>query len=303
MVSSIGSVFSLTFLVLCFSSVKSQCPSDGRTILPCHCSTFRDGEQELTCEGPVGLVKLTTILRNEMCGRTIDRFKLTLSDVEYLPSNLFFKIIVKDIQISFTFISHFTKAGHSAFYGLEPHLRSLSMRRGKLVDNLEWQKIGDLYALTYLDLSFNNLTRIPAQWFDHPPPHLLSLILKGNKIRALESGALRNMRELIELDLSDNQISTITRDVFPWPGNALIFLRLNDNELQTLPDDLFDEMLGLRRIYLDNNQLKTIPERVWTPVWGDLEILDLRGNILNCNSTSVDWISELKAPLHLYGSC
>ncbi|GFT11290.1 hypothetical protein NPIL_345211 [Nephila pilipes] len=303
MIFSSGYVLIFTLLSLFFSSVNTQCPSNGKAIEPCHCSTFQDGEQELTCDGPIGLVKLTTILRNEMCGKTIDRFKLTMSDIEYLPSNLFLKIIVTDIQISFTYISHFTKAGHSAFYGLEPHLRSLSMRRGKLVDNLEWQKIGDLYALTYLDLSFNTLTKIPAQWFDHSPPNLLSLILKGNKIRTLDSFALRNMHELIELDLSDNQISSITRDVFPWPGNALIFLRLNDNALQTLPDDLFDEMLGLRRIYLDNNKLETIPERVWTPVWGDLEILDFRGNLLNCNSTSVDWISDLKAPLHLYGSC
>ncbi|GBN61532.1 hypothetical protein AVEN_24728-1 [Araneus ventricosus] len=219
-------ILATAVLSLCLLCVKAQCPSDPKTIEPCQCTSAVLGQEELVCSGPIGLVKLTTILRNEMCGRTIGQFKLTLSDIEYLPSNLFLKIIVRDIQISFTYISHFTKAGHSAFFGLEPYLQSLSMRHGKLVDDLEWQKIGDLHALTYLDLSFNNMTRIPRQWFHHPPPNLLSLILKGNKIKTLERGALTHMHELIELDLSDNQIHTITRDVFPSPGNALIFLRL-----------------------------------------------------------------------------
>ncbi|KAF8768421.1 Chondroadherin-like protein like [Argiope bruennichi] len=293
----------LLILLLCFSWIKAQCPSDPKTIEPCQCTSSLPGQEELVCNGPIGLVRLTTVLRNEMCGRTIGKFKLTLSDIEYLPSNLFFKIIVRDIQISFTYISHFTKAGRSAFFGLEPYLQSLSMRRGKLVDDLDWQKIGDLHALTYLDLSFNNITRIPLDWFDHPPPNLLSLILKGNKIKTLESGSLSHMHELIELDLSDNQIHSVTRDFFSWPGNAMIFLRLNDNQIKTLPMDIFDEMMGLRRIYLDNNQLESIPEELWSPIWTDLEILDLRGNPLNCNSTSVDWIAALRPPLHLYGSC
>ncbi|GIY72022.1 hypothetical protein CEXT_71911 [Caerostris extrusa] len=297
------SILCTVILFLCVSLTQAQCPSDGRILEPCHCTSTREGGDELSCFGPIGLVNLTTILRNKMCGRTLDRFKLTLSDIEYLPSNLFFKIIVRDIQISFTTISHFTKGGTSAFFGLESHLLSLSMRRGRLVDNLQWEKIGDLHALTYLDLSFNNLTKIPQQWFHHPPPNLLSLILKGNKIRTLESGALKHMHELIELDLSDNQISTITRDVFPFPGNALIFLRLNDNELRELPLDLFDEMMGLRRIYMDNNQLEDIPHNLWGPIWGDLEILDLSGNLLDCNRSSVEWIKEVLPPLHLYGSC
>ncbi|GBN85347.1 hypothetical protein AVEN_68137-1, partial [Araneus ventricosus] len=76
-----------------------------------------------------------------------------------------------------------------------------------------------------------------------------------------------------------------------------------DNQLKTLPDDLFNEMMGLRRIYLDNNELEDIPENLWCPIWADLEILDLRGNPLNCSSTSVDWITDLRPPLHLYGSC
>ncbi|KAG8195710.1 hypothetical protein JTE90_002973 [Oedothorax gibbosus] len=291
-------IYPLLIIIPC---IQAQCPNPS-DISPCVCEGSGSVASLISCIGPIGLPKLTTILRTEMCGATIQKFEIVDSDIQHLPSNLFIKNVVKDIQISFTSISHFTRAGRSAFFGLERHLASLSMRRCRLVDSLQWQMIGELQVLTYLDLSYNNLTEVPKQWFMTPPPNLLSLIMKGNKISHLASGSLSRMYRLIELDLSENYLTTLGRDVFPYPGNALLFLRLNDNLLTFLPDDIFDEMLGLRRIYMDNNRLETLPQRVWTPIWGDLEHLNLDGNLVKCDCT-LKWIGVLQSPKQLYGEC
>ncbi|XP_035230472.1 uncharacterized protein LOC118202405 isoform X1 [Stegodyphus dumicola] len=180
-------MISVFFTLIFFAWVQAQCPEENN-IAPCKCVT-PNGEVNVLCRGEIGLPRLTEILMKTFCGETIKKFELIQSDIDYLPSNLFYKVIVKDIQVSFTNISHFTRAGISAFFGQERYLESLSMRRCHLVNGLQWQMIGDLQVLTYLDLSFNDLSRIPEQWFKHPPPNLRSLTLKGNKIRALESGA------------------------------------------------------------------------------------------------------------------
>jgi len=286
-------------LLLFVPCVGALCP-DGTSIQPCTCQN-ENKEDTVICRS-IKLSQLTTTLRQSFCGHTIHKFYLVLPDIEYLPSNLFVKNIVYDIQIDSANISHFTEAGRSAFYGQEPYLKSLSMRRCNLKDELRWDMIAELRALTYLDLSYNQLQRVPKQWFNRSPPNLRSLILKENEITHLNAGSFRYMHKLNELDLSGNKISVLRRDIFPHPGNELIFLRLSDNNLRSLPEDLFDEMLGLRRIYLDNNKLDTLSKDVWSPIWGDLDRLELYGNPIECNS-SIDWITELQPPKLLYATC
>lgn len=286
-------------LFLFLPCVIAFCP-DNDYIRPCTCRVVYD-KTSVVCES-LKLPHLTKILRHGFCGLELHSFYLMSPDIDYLPSNLFIKNIVYDFQVYNANISHFTQAGRSAFYGQETYLNSLSMRRCNLKDDLKWEMIGELRALTYLDLTHNLLRKIPKQWFFHPPPNLRSLILKENEITNLESGAFRFMHKLNELDLSSNKISEIRRDIFPYPGNELIFLRLSDNRLHSLPEDLFDEMLGLRRIYLDNNRLTTLAADVWKPIWGELERLELYGNPIKCDC-STQWVTELRSPRLLYGTC
>ncbi|XP_015904274.1 leucine-rich repeat-containing protein 15 [Parasteatoda tepidariorum] len=287
------------FLLLLVHWTKSECPNSA-SIAPCECQ-YQNGEMSVFCES-LELPQLTTMLRDSFCGRTIHKFFLRAPNIDYLPSNLFFKNIVHEFQVENANISHFTQAGRSAFFGQEPYLELLSMRRCSLGDELSWEMIAELRALHYLDLSYNKLKKVPKQWFYHSPPSLRSLILKENQISQLEPGAFRYMFKLNELDLSSNSISEISRNLFPYPGNELIFLRLSDNNLRSLPEDLFDEMFGLRRLYLDNNKLSTLAENVWKPILGELERVELYGNPIDCGC-NLEWISELKLPQHFYGKC
>lgn len=85
-------------LIVPISHIQAQCPNPS-AISPCLCQGSETVANQVSCIGPIGLPKLTTILRNEMCGATIQKFEIVDSDIQYLPSNLFIKNVVKDIQV------------------------------------------------------------------------------------------------------------------------------------------------------------------------------------------------------------
>lgn len=264
--------------------------------------TETDGQSTLSCWGNMPLPRLTTILRDLMCGKNISKFELLATNITYLPSNLFLKVIVSEINVYSAYIRHFTVDEESAFNGLEDILLSLSMRRCFLKDRLQWQMLSQMYALSYLDLSYNELTSIPTQWMDRPPPNLRSLLLKGNKISSLEPGALKWMYSLVELDLSENQIKSFSRAALPLSGKSLIVLRLSYNRLENMPEGSFNELFGLRRLYLDNNNITRLEESTWRPIWGDLDALDLNDNNIQCDH-DIYWTTKLHSPVRLYGEC
>lgn len=86
--------FALLFLPLALS----QCP-ETVDVSPCKC-TEEGGQRRLSCWGNIELSRLTNILRDMMCGRTVDKFELLGTNITYLSSNLFSKMIVNDINVS-----------------------------------------------------------------------------------------------------------------------------------------------------------------------------------------------------------
>ena len=93
------------------------------------------------------------------------------------------------------------------------------------------ESLGNLAALTSLDLGGNQLTSVPE--------------------------SLGNLAALTSLDLSGNQLTSVPESL----GNlaALASLDLSDNQLTSVPESL-GNLAGLTSLDLDGNQLTSVPE-------------------------------------------
>ena len=119
-----------------------------------------------------------------------------------------------------------------------------------------------LHVMRDLDLSFNNLTTLPASVFDGL--HVRDLGLSSNKLMTLPAGVFDGLR-VRDLDLSFNNLTTLPAGVFD--GLRVRDLDLSSNKLMTLPAGIFD---GLR--VDDILELSRNPGNLGTPFALTVEI-------------------------------
>jgi internalin A len=124
------------------------------------------------------------------------------------------------------------------------------------------ESVGNLTALTTLDLSGNQLTAVPEP--------------------------VGNLTALTWLDLSGNQLTAVPESV----GNltALTWLDLSGNQLIAVPESV-GNLTALARLGLGGNQLTAVPDWVGNP--GTLSVLDLSGNQLTAVPESVGNLTAL----------
>ncbi|XP_058537189.1 leucine-rich repeat and calponin homology domain-containing protein 4 isoform X4 [Ochotona princeps] len=111
--------------------------------------------------------------------------------------------------------------------------------------------LGNLTALTYLNLSRNQLSSLPPYICQLP---LRVLIVSNNKLGALppEVGALGSLRQL---DVSSNELQSLPVELCSLP--SLRDLNVRRNQLTSLPDELGD--LPLVRLDFSCNRVSRIP--------------------------------------------
>ncbi|XP_006896531.1 PREDICTED: leucine-rich repeat and calponin homology domain-containing protein 4 [Elephantulus edwardii] len=111
--------------------------------------------------------------------------------------------------------------------------------------------LGNLTALTYLNLSRNQLSSLPPYICQLP---LRVLIVSNNKLGALppDIGALGSLRQL---DVSSNELQSLPSELCSLP--ALRDLNVRRNQLSLLPDELGD--LPLVRLDFSCNRVSRIP--------------------------------------------
>nr|XP_042913833.1 protein artichoke-like [Parasteatoda tepidariorum] len=61
-------------------------------------------------------------------------------------------------------------------------------------------------------------------------------------------------------------------------------------------------MPALKRLAIRTNGLTRIPEQTFKPIWDQVNIVDLRGNPIICDS-QLDWIAKLKSKTAVFGRC
>ncbi|XP_020731347.1 leucine-rich repeat and calponin homology domain-containing protein 4 isoform X2 [Odocoileus virginianus] len=111
--------------------------------------------------------------------------------------------------------------------------------------------LGNLTALTYLNLSRNQLSSLPPYICQLP---LRVLIVSNNKLGALppDISALGSLRQL---DVSSNELQALPAELCSLP--TLRDLNVRRNQLSTLPDELGD--LPLVRLDFSCNRVSRIP--------------------------------------------
>ncbi|XP_067135826.1 leucine-rich repeat transmembrane neuronal protein 3-like [Centruroides vittatus] len=156
------------------------------------------------------------------------------------------------------------------------HLRELNLSYNKLQSVPE--TISLLPTLRILDLSENHIYNINTS----SASNITKLILRGNRLHALNSSSLISYPKLQYLDLSKCSLINLHPVVF----NNCIFLEyldLSQNHLSSLPKNFFVGITSLKMLNLTNNYFIAIPDL--QPVVF-LQTLDMSYNFLKNISKS-----------------
>lgn len=109
-----------------------------------------------------------------------------------------------------------------------------------------------------LDLSFNSITRLRAEWTPVRLSKLHSLLLSHNSITFLSSEAFVYVTKLRYLDLSSNHLRLLDEFIFE-PLEHLEVLLLYNNRIGQIDRSAFSGLLSLQRLYLSQNQISRFP--------------------------------------------
>jgi internalin A len=126
------------------------------------------------------------------------------------------------------------------------------------------QEIGRLSALKDLILWNNQISRLPAQIGQLSA--LTALDLWQNQLSSLPP-QISQLSALTELSLAANQLTTLPPEIGQLP--ALTLLNLSNNHLTTLPPEI-GLLVRLTQLYLHGNSGLELPAEVLGPAWEDV---------------------------------
>ncbi|KAJ8372819.1 hypothetical protein AAFF_G00276740 [Aldrovandia affinis] len=139
---------------------------------------------------------------------------------------------------------------------------------------------GALPAYTaVLDLSYNAITRLRAEWTPVQLPKLHNLLLSHNGMSFLSSEAFLFVTRLRYLDLSSNALRQLDELIFE-PLGQLEVLLLYGNRISQIDRTAFTGLRSLQKLYLSQNQVSRFPlELVKERTRSEkLSLLDLSSN-------------------------
>ncbi|XP_049313186.1 protein artichoke [Bactrocera dorsalis] len=168
-----------------------------------------------------------------------------------------------------------------------PDLQEFVLADNKLVE-LKDHVFEDLPNLLASHFQYNTLRYIsPDSFFNSPS--MVFLNLSNNNFHNMENIGLRAMRNLEVLDLSTNGVRMV--NTMPLKSlNWLVELKMDNNRICKIQGGPFETMPRLRVLSMRNNQLRTIKERTFRNLRGNIAILDVDGNPINC-SCEMQWLS------------
>ncbi|XP_067249903.1 amphoterin-induced protein 1 [Chanodichthys erythropterus] len=109
-----------------------------------------------------------------------------------------------------------------------------------------------------LDISFNVITGLRAQWTKHKLPKLHNLLLSHNGLSFLSSEAFVFVKQLRFLDLSSNNLRQLDEFIFE-PLTDLEVLLLYNNHISQIDRTAFTGLNSLQKLYLSQNLVSRFP--------------------------------------------
>ncbi|XP_019910830.1 amphoterin-induced protein 1 isoform X2 [Esox lucius] len=109
-----------------------------------------------------------------------------------------------------------------------------------------------------LDLSFNQITKLKAEWTPVELIKLHSLLLSHNRLIFISSEAFVHVTQLRYLDLSSNCLKILEEYIFE-PLVHLEVLLLYNNHISQIDRTAFSGLSSLQKLYLSQNQIQRFP--------------------------------------------
>ncbi|XP_008273873.1 toll-like receptor 8 [Stegastes partitus] len=155
----------------------------------------------------------------------------------------------------------------------------------------------NLINLTLLDISHNNIAKIPDDVYEHLPYNLTTLHISHNKLIEFAWHNLKYFHQLQILDLSFNSLSHVT-SINSSIIHTLTHLDLSHNNIFHLDNGFIQGPRSLKTLSLSYNKLPTINRSTFlSGPENPIKTLFLQKNPFQCTCDSLDfilWIEESK---------
>ncbi|XP_029463141.1 relaxin receptor 1-like [Rhinatrema bivittatum] len=151
-----------------------------------------------------------------------------------------------------------TRIMAGSFTGLQS-LYLLSMQNNSISDLPRSSICVEMPQLIWLDLEGNRMKTIKSSVFQQC---ITVLILRRNKIRKIQQGALSMLNKLLDLDLSANRLQELPPPLFSQLQD-LQQLNLSFNPLKLIHEDQFDSLTHLQSLSIEGLEIPNIQNRMF----------------------------------------
>lgn len=289
-------VILLVFSTLCQARYASAiCPSESN-IRPCSCTRIALGIR-VWCSRIANEHTLRTILAY------LSSYKLNSLSLEHLnftlTPDLFDRlevVTVKVMQSEFRIENPIAELHAS---GVPSRIEALNVRQSTL--DLGDSSLAILRGLRHIEVINSNIAILRRRWFSGLG-RLNQLEIENTKMKRLEDRALAGLNEVQRIVLKANELKELRRSYFPELATKLAHLDFSDNELTSLPADMFNNMPVLESVTLSRNKFTTLLPEPWKPMLGQLRLVTLDDNPIDCNGT-ISWMLQSNARHKVSGTC
>ncbi|XP_062861766.1 toll-like receptor 8 [Trichomycterus rosablanca] len=159
----------------------------------------------------------------------------------------------------------------------------------------------NLKNLTHLDISYNNINKIPYRVYTYLPDTMKRLRLAHNDLTSFNWTLMRRFKHLEELILSSNYLLYISKNI-SVDIPSLHYLDLSHNKISQLSSGFLLGAVNLHWLDVSYNRLATINQSTFpSKAENHLRNLWLHGNPFRCTCDIMDFIlwiyqSDMKIP-------